>query len=115
MQSSRGFELKIKQAHKHKRENADFDLENSIADSFCLCFSGSEPMAREIYDYFYPNFDKMMAVIDLYNGDLNLDEATDWTEEDYATLIELTNRFSGELELHQIQGVMQFFMDAKML
>lgn len=111
MQSSRILELKIKQAEKYKREHEEFDLDNSILDSFCTVLDVARPMAEELYEHFHADREKLFAIIELFNNELTKEEATIFDKFELTVMVDLVNRFAGDMDLDRLQFLMQFFLD----
>jgi hypothetical protein len=115
MQSSRVFELKIKQAEKFKRNNPDFDLPASLNDSFRRIINVPPAMADEIFASFSADYEKLFVLIDLYNNDLDTGAASLLDADEWQLTVELTNRYAADIDLETLQTVMQFFLDINVL
>lgn len=115
MQSSRFFETKIRQARKHGREHAGFNVEQAIADAFAKIFSGPELLARELYEHFCAKPEKLFFIIDLFNNEAAEEEAQSLNKGDWTVLKEMVNRYAGELDIEQLQQIMQLMLTLKKL
>ncbi|MCL2519489.1 MAG: hypothetical protein FWE37_00595 [Spirochaetaceae bacterium] len=115
MHSSRAFELKIKQAEKHQRQNPNFDFEASLNDSFARIINVPRLLADEYFANFNPYYEKLYTLIDLYNNDLTKEDGIALSSDDWQLVIELNNRYASEIDLDVLQAVMQYLLDIKEL
>ncbi|NIZ18540.1 hypothetical protein [Entomospira culicis] len=111
MQASNYFLSKVKQAHKHQREDATFDVEASIADYFVRIVGLPEPMARELYDAHATSPEQLACVIDFFHNELEKSAHEQLSDGQWQEIVEMIDRYAKRHEIDHLQELMQYLLD----